>query len=366
MRKAIIIAAGSLIGLAGCASFSGAARPVLGPHPQLAEFDQVTVYRAFHRAESDCSDGLQWPACREGMTREQYRNLVVDLYMTASDSEYARFRENLSREAKSSAFGGDLVVLLLNAVSVVSGDSARRGLSSASAFVTGAQLSVDQELLLGQTWVSLMVAMDAGRNAVKADILQRLTLPADAYPIDRALGDVRRLDAQASLTAALDRVSRDVAAAAEVEQQRLEVAYTVALLGPLADRKAEWLRAIEAMDDAGIAELARTLGAEADPDRTAQIGNLRIWIGRNVQDEPAFQERKAQAAPVLARAEARAAVATLDDAQLAALAASLEVQSDDARQARLAALNAWIDVNVRGDAVPTRLQEAITAARGGG
>jgi hypothetical protein len=358
-----------LLGLGGCASFSGAADPVLNDKTHAAsvsrDYDEATVYRAFYADDAACLGTTVWPACRKGLDPKAYRNVVVNLYIGASDAAYTDFRTRLSYESKASTFGGNVTVLLMNALAVVSGDSARRALAAASAFVSGTQATVDRDLLLGRSWVALLTAMDAGRDAVKTDIFTRLQQPANAYSLEQALGDVRRLEGRATLTAAMERVAETVSADASQQKSRLEAAYVSELQGPLVDRKVAWLDEIEAMDDAGLTELARQFGATPRDGRTDQIATLRGWIDQNVETEAAFAQRQTAAAPILTRAKVRAKIATLSDAQIGLLVTNLALQpAAQTRAAHIAALDAWVAQSVQSAAGEATALEAIDLVDG--
>ena len=137
--------------LGGCAALSGSAKPVSAIDTRVAyatRFPEEKVYRAFFDANPNCHDGLVWPECRNGMSQMQFRNMVTALYMSAADARYEEFRRSLSLEAKGTAFGGNLGILLLNGISVVSGNEARRALAAGSAVLAGGQSAVSKDLFI--------------------------------------------------------------------------------------------------------------------------------------------------------------------------------------------------------------------------
>ncbi|MDI6623326.1 MAG: hypothetical protein QME55_01225 [Brevundimonas sp.] len=339
--------------LGACASFSGAAEPIVTTSARLNlvrdQYPEAVVYRAFLEADDDCTQGRQWPACRDGLTRVEYRNFVVSLYMSAADASYWDFRTRLSQESKGSAFGGNLGTLLLNSVAVVSGDSARRALAAGSAFVAGTQASVHRDLFVERTLPSVLTAMDAARTEAKAEIVTKLRLDADRYTLMEALGDVGHLEDQARLEAAFERLSQTASEEASAQRDRLDAAYVIEVQGSLAERKSGLLDEIEAADDAGLAAIADALGAPKVAGRTAQIGILRVWVDQNIQSDRAQEAAAQTVRMVLKREELLQALTALPPEKLEPAVVALGATVVPARVDQLTALRAWILINVQSE-----------------
>ena len=339
--------------LGACASFTGAAEPIVTTQARLDlvrnEYPEATVYRAFLDADDECGQGRAWPACRDGLSRVEYRNFVVSLYMSAADAAYWDFRTRLSQEAKGTAFGGNLTSLLLNSAAVVSGDSARRGLAVASAFVTGTQASVHRDLFVERTLPSVLTAMDAARTEAEAEIVTKLRLDADRYTLMEALGDIGHLEDQARLEAAFERLSQTASEEALVQRERLDAAYVIEVQGSLAERKSALLDDIEAADDAGLAAIAEALGAPKVTGRSAQIGVLRVWVDQNIQSDQAQETATQTVQLVLKREELFRALTALPPEKLGPAVTALGATVVAARDDQLAALRNWILANIQSD-----------------
>lgn len=280
-----------LTGLAGCAALSGAAKPVSPVDTRLAfvkAYPEDRVYRAFYKLADTCAPNET--ACRDGLTRTDYRDMVVALYLSAADARYEQFRLALSREAKGTAFGGNLAVLIMNGAAVVSGDEARRALAASSAVVTGGQAAVTKDLFVEKTLPAVLASMDANRSTARAAIITKLRLGADRYSLPEAIADVRALEGQARFEEAVQTLTSTATANAADKKKQLDAAYAVKLQGPLAARKQALLLDLQSLDNSQLGQAAQALGAPAATDRATQIANIRVWMNSNVQDETSFDK----------------------------------------------------------------------------
>jgi len=277
--------------LSGCAALSGAAKPVTPVDTRLAfvkSYPEDQAYQAFYKPTDTCT--ANETACRGGLTRKDYRDMIVALYLSAADARYEQFRLALSREAKGTTFGGNLAVLIMNGAAVISGDEARRALAASSAVVAGGQAAVTKDLFVEKTLPAVLASMDANRSTARAGIITKLRLGAGQYSLPEAIADVRGLEGQARFDEAVQTLTTTATANAAEKKKQLDAAYAVKLQGPLAARKQALLLDLQTLDDAQLDQAARALGAAVAADRANQLANIRIWMNRNVQDEDAFDK----------------------------------------------------------------------------
>lgn len=315
MRKARTL--GAMLGLlatAGCTSLRGSAEPVIPVRERVnyvANYPEDTVYKTFFASKDNCSSGERPPVCRDGLTRVQYRNMITALYMSAADARYEEFRTRLSQEAKGTAFGGNIAILLMNGISVVSGNEARRALAAGSAVVAGGQASVSKDLFIDKALGAVLASMDGARAEAKTRIVEKLRLDADQYSLPEALADVRRVEEQARLDQAIQKLTSTAVADAEEKQKKLDAAYMVELQGPLATRKSALLDDIEALSDD---DFDKAIKAIADPNldaaiksvdsvpdnekRKAKNARIRVWVHQNILANGAFDETVRKLAPI--------------------------------------------------------------------
>lgn len=300
-----------LLATAGCTSLRGSAEPVIPVRDRVnyvATYPEDTVYKTFFALKDNCSSGERPPVCRDGLTRVQYRNMITALYMSSADARYEEFRTRLSQEAKGTAFGGNIAILLMNGISVVSGNEARRALAAGSAVVAGGQASVSKDLFIDKALSAVLASMDGARAEAKTRIVEKLRLSAEQYSLPEAIADVRRVEEQARLDQAIQKLTSTAVADAEEKQKKLDVAYMVELQGPLATRKGALLRDIGALDAAKIDEVIKALddpqldasitALGASPDKDAKVGRIRVWVHQNILAEAKFDETVAKLAPL--------------------------------------------------------------------
>ncbi|WP_297512292.1 hypothetical protein [uncultured Caulobacter sp.] len=286
---------GALAALTGCAAIRGAAKPVSPVDTRLAlikTYPEDQVYRAFYKLSDACDAGET--ACRGGLGRTDYRDMIVALYLSAADARYEEFRLSLSREAKGTAFGGNLAVLIMNGAAVVSGNEARRALAAGSAVVSGGQAAVSKDLFVEKTLPAVLASMDANRSTARAAIITKLRLGADEYTLPEAISDVRALEGQARLDEAVQTLTTTAAADAAAKKKVLDAAYMVKLQGPLAARKQALLLDLQALDDEKLGQAAQALGAPTAAGRAEQTARIRVWFNANVQSDAAFDQAVAR------------------------------------------------------------------------
>jgi hypothetical protein len=280
--------------LGGCAALAGSAKPVVAIDTRVAyatRFPEEKVYKAFFDTNPDCRAGVVWPECRNGMSQMQYRNMVAALYMSAADARYEQFRRALSLDAKGTAFGANLGILLMNGISVVSGNEARRALAASTAVLAGGQAAVSKDLFIEKALPAVLSTMDGARSEAKAAIVANLRLDADRYSLPDALGDIRRLEDQAHLDAALQKLNATASAGADEEQAKLDVAYEAPLLGKdLSTRIFAWQDDVEALSDENFGKALEALKIPVGADRAESQTNFRNWVGQYVAGSSALDD----------------------------------------------------------------------------
>ncbi|WP_425989816.1 hypothetical protein [Brevundimonas sp. TWP2-3-2] len=357
-------------GLSACASLSGSAEPILDLQSQIAlvrrDYPEHVIYRAFESDSSDCPADVQWPACRAGMSRAAYRNTVINLYVSSADAAYHQFRLSLSQELKGTAFGSNLAVLIINSVSIVSGDSARRALAAGSAFLTGAQASVSRDLFIDRTLPTVLTAMEAARTRVKTDLVRGMSVGADEYPLFMAMNDIRRLQDQARLETAMEQLSQITGARADLENRTLQAAYTPDLQGDLAVRKAELMDRIEAADEITLEQIAVALQVTSGPTRTARIAGLRVAVDRGVSTDADLTRVADLVRLATARGVMLIAVPQIPEDKLAGVITSLgaTTAADATVGVRRTVISDWIKANVQTEAVRQSAEAILKTALG--
>lgn len=272
---------GVAILLAGCASFAGR------PEPVTPAQETIQVVRKYPRAEAIKIFFLSDNSAREGLTRRQWRDMIVDVYIHAADARYHSFLSQLSQQTKGVNLGHDLLILGLSGGASVAGKSTANALSAAVAGLAGSRTAISKELYFEKTLPALIAGMETARSKQKNAIYSRLrTEDVDSYTLGAALSDIDGYESAASLDGGIAQVTAAATAAAAEEQQKFDPLYiapiatdeAVALQRKIRTKLREWLSngAKDKIDAA-----AAILGFEPKDDMEAQALAITTYIGEH-------------------------------------------------------------------------------------
>lgn len=185
-RQRILCAALILAALGpGCTSLRSAQRPVVTSdeiRASLAKFKWAHAVQAFHGADDDVA--------RKGLTKRQYRDLVITQYMLGIDANYAEFRANADSESRASDLGFELGLLgLAGVASVAEPDEAGKLAAAITAF-TGARATFDKTLFFNKTLPAIFAAMDEERARRRLVLVQGMQRDEQQYSLPQALPDI--------------------------------------------------------------------------------------------------------------------------------------------------------------------------------
>jgi hypothetical protein len=286
-REALAMAAFAFVCLGGCASFRGAPEPVVAPRDRLAETQRLSEYQAlmnYYAADSNSRGGLD-PA--------SYRNIVTDIYMAAADARYEQYKANLSREIRGYSFGSNALVLLLNGIAVVSGAEGARALAAASAVTSGTSAALSKEVFYDKTLQALFAAMDGNRTEVKIRIRIGLKQPALQYGLRDALDDVRDLEAQASMDAAIQQLTTLATNDTADKKEVLKTLYSAPVLTQAqVDTMSAIVRYVTSLSKSGtptdvhtLNAIASAAGVDVGPTPRKTRNNIVDWLNHPAQTE---------------------------------------------------------------------------------
>lgn len=206
----------ALVALSGCAGMSSGPIPVsANPSTDLNRIRQTT--------EEACL-ALPAPVANTNEAREEARlnrNALVTAYMFAVDRAYNDYERQLLDAIRSGDTGAAIATIGLSTIAGVVGDeNLARGLTTASAIVTGTHTAIGRDYLLNQTIGVLQTQMRASRATQRALILERLALPYADWTYCTALSDALVYEQAGTLNGALVKVASSAAQANE-EGERL-------------------------------------------------------------------------------------------------------------------------------------------------
>lgn len=244
MRRLFLVLCATALG--GCASFSGAPRPVISTAQAqllIANFNPDSVVA--HMA------GLG-----EG-ERTSYRNRVVASYLMAADARYEEFRRSLSKSIKGGNLAFDAAGLGLTGLASA-WRKAATDLAAGATALAGGRSSISRELYFEKTLPTLLSLMESERLSVRADILKGMAQSENDYSMHEAFADLWRYQAAASIDGAIQQAAEDAAekAAEKTAQAKIDFGKAVKLCRPpadLAERRQKLQFALEAQADAALA-----------------------------------------------------------------------------------------------------------------
>ena len=201
------------ITLPGCATLRGAQDPLPELRPTTAAETMTSALRNF--ASNDAS-------LRQGLSRQDYRDLIIRDYSQRIEAKYNGFVEQLWTGDRSTALGFDFLQLgLAAATGFVKPDDVEE-FAAASTVAAGARASVDKRVFYDRTITALVATMDGERADIKADIARKRRLPATEYSLNDAFDDLNRLADAGNINRAFSRLNRNAEAEKAAAQQRLD------------------------------------------------------------------------------------------------------------------------------------------------
>jgi hypothetical protein len=202
------------LALSGCATNRATQDVPLGFGPPKARLNYDDALRNY---------GASDDAPRLGMSRETYRDYVIDFYLIDIDNGYRRFKAALINEDRDTAFAGDLAVLALASFTALANTaSAADDLATLTALATGTNAAIDKRLFFDRTIPAVLAAIDARRAKIKAEITVRRRMPMEQYTLGEAIADLTRLADAGNLYVGLDKITAEASAAKEDAEARLQ------------------------------------------------------------------------------------------------------------------------------------------------
>jgi hypothetical protein len=148
------------------------------------------------------------------------RNKMVYGVLAEIDYVYHNYEIALFMNEGSFKVATDVLQLGLGMASTITnGARSKTVLSAVLTGVTGTSLSIDKNFFRQQTVQALISSMQAGRDRLKAIIIQRLNDPVTSYPFQAARSDLAAYFFAGTLPGALQQLNQT--AAAKADDQRI-------------------------------------------------------------------------------------------------------------------------------------------------
>jgi hypothetical protein len=259
-----------MLALSACASISGPYPVVNAKKAQAANEAYINgdVLGAFYGADANK---------RNGLTPLQWRNTVVGAQLDAADQNYAAYVSGLRSEHNSFALAADLIGIGLSEGASVAGKATANALSAASAGILSANTAINKEAFYNATIEALISQMDAERATVRAEIQKGMQNSETAYPLESALGDVRRYEAAGTIDRAITKVNAIASAAKVAAEANLDLVRGTPFV-EAKDTAAELLGRIVGLNDAQALALLSAMKPKIVERSAALQQNIKALV----------------------------------------------------------------------------------------
>lgn len=250
--------------MTGCATMRG------GPPSVFDTVALVNIARSY-----DVDTVAENMADGDATAQKQYRNKVIQAYLTAIDARYYQFRSDLSVEGRGGALGFDTAILALATIGSISTGSAPE-IAAGTSFLSGSRAAIDKNLLYEKTLPAIFAAMDAGRLRERTIILAKMQEDIGAYPMEAAWSDLQNYQIAGTFDDAVTQITDSAAG----DRASARAAYNRSR-GVACDAENDVIDVTDQLRDR--IDSALTDASDADPN-VASRGRLKLEQMANVFD----------------------------------------------------------------------------------
>ncbi len=120
------------------------------------------------------------------------RNRFIETRLAVIDAQYLTFKQSLYQEGVSTNMGLDVATLGLNlAGTLTPAASAKAILAAISGGLIGTRVAAEKNLYFEKTMTAILAQMEALRKTARLEILKRMQLGVDRYPLSQAEYDLQ-------------------------------------------------------------------------------------------------------------------------------------------------------------------------------
>lgn len=296
---------GAAAALSGCATWEGHQEPVT-PYK-----DRVSAARQYPEPAAITAFSATSDSSRQNLSRRAWRDVVVGAHLSAIDAQYDKYTSDISKDFRGTNAGSGILVLALNGVSVVSGQSASRGLAAGSAFISGSTATINKDIFFQRSLDAMLAAMDLNRARVRDRIFQGLRSSPDEYSLVQAFADLHDLERQGDVNSAIKQLSTLATKQAEAQKANSTpepLFFNAVRPDPLVDRLVGFVDYIDALVASGDAndvvmlhKIAGALNAPDDPVVKTARANILLWVAQNVTDDGKFSAMVTKLKPITSK-----------------------------------------------------------------
>lgn len=261
-----VIAAALCIATAGCAGVRGF------PDRTYSTADEMAALSKYNLASVLAAYDSPLDADRGGMTREAWRNHVLEARIQDMNLHFADFEQSLYKQGIGFGVGTDWVLLALTGAASVASEGTANVLAAAATGVTGAKSAYSKDVLYEKTLVVLIAQMVAQRQTVLVLIRQGEAQDATAYPLTRGLADIEDYYNAGTIPGAITGVAVNAGAQSKEAQDDLKSLPIVTVVAEDVQEKKEAVAAyIKTLSPTDADKLAAELGQPTGDDAAVSI-----------------------------------------------------------------------------------------------
>lgn len=295
--RTIVVSAALCVALSGCAAFSGRPTPVL---------DTKTVINDNGEYLNDPIKKFNSPndADRDGLTKRQWRDTVINAYIQVADFRYADFKTELNQETVSINLGVDLAALGMTAAGAVAGSGAAKALSAASAGIIGAGAAFNKDAYYQKTLPAVFAAMDTSRKQVLIQIRTSQKSDEVTYSLGAALSDVKAYEDAGTIEAAVAQLTSVANQASATADQQLHALFVTQVVDDATQpRKVainQYVRGLGTGSNAKatLDAIAGVLKVSTDPNLMTERNNILLEMDKRVIDKSSMDALSALLRPI--------------------------------------------------------------------
>jgi len=265
----VALAAAACISLAACSGIKGFPDRSYNTADELAALSKYQTMAALDAF--DAPDN----AARGGMTKEGWRNEVLEARIQDMNLQFSKFEQSLYEQGIGFGVGTDWIVLALSGAGAIVTGGASNALSGAAAGVTGARSAYGKDVLYDKTLPVIIAQMVAQRQTVLVRIREGETQDANAYPLTRGLADVEEYYNAGTIPGGISNLAINAGAQSKDAQAQLDsIPVVTVVLADLQKKKEDVAAFVKALSPSDADRLAASLGQPKGGD--AQLEILRM------------------------------------------------------------------------------------------
>lgn len=282
--------------LCSCAAVTGRPTPVFDTDTVVTENSKYLTDPVTKFDSADDKD-------RGGLNKRQWRDAVIDAYVSVADARYADFKVALNRETVGINLGTDITALGLTAAGAIAKNAAS-SLSAVATGVIGTGAAFNKDAYYQKTLPALYAAMDTARKQVLIQIRNSQQKGDETtYPLGPALADLKNYEDAGSIEAAIAELTQVATQANANADQQLHPLFVAVVVDDATETRKEKINAyVRQLATKGskttLDAVAKALNVSTDPSINVERNTIIIEMDKRVTDKASMDSLSALLKPI--------------------------------------------------------------------